>query len=153
MADGTDEGAFDFVLPTLPADLPAGLYQLALRVQRADSVEARTGGALPVALAPQITSFPPLVMTRGAGNLLRLRIGCTPAVRVGQNVSLRMDTREAPALPFTADTAVLDFELPDAPPAGGTPLLRLQVDGIESVAVDRSATPPAFFDHRITLPA
>jgi hypothetical protein len=62
-----------------------------------------------------------------------------------------MDTREAPAQPFTATTATLDFEFTDAPPAGGTPLLRLKVDGIESIVVNRSARPPAFFDHRITL--
>ena len=72
---------------------------------------------------------------------------------MGQKVTLLMDTREAPAHPFTADTANLDFDFPDAPPAGGTPLLRLKVDGIESVVVDRLAKPPMFFNHRITLPA
>ena len=63
-----------------------------------------------------------------------------------------MDSREAQAQPFTANTATLDFQFADAPPAGATPLLRLKVDGIESIVVNRGARPPAFFNHRITLP-
>jgi hypothetical protein len=92
-------------------------------------------------------------MTRSAANVVRVRIGCRPEVRVGQKVTLLMDTREAPAQPFTTHTATLDFEFADAPPAGGRPLLRLKVDGIESVVVNRGKRPPEFLDHRITLPA
>ena len=151
---GTDELRFDFTVPDLPADLPVGVYQLVLRVLRAGEVEPRTSNLLPVALAPAITTFPPLLLARSAANLLSVRIGVRPAVRAGQKVALLMDTREAPARPYnTAQTASLDFEFPDAPPAGGTPLLRLKVDGIESIVVDRGARPPVFFNQRITLPA
>lgn len=153
LADGDDDSAFDFVLPALPADLPAGLYRTELRVTRPGELRPRSSNALPVAIAPAITSFPPLAMVRSAANVLSLTIGCSPAVRVGQVVSLLMDGREAAAQPFAADTSQLSFEFADAPPAGGTPLLRLKVDGIESVVIDRSAVPPAFFNHRITLPA
>jgi hypothetical protein len=153
LPDGTEEAGFDFTLPNLPAALPAGLYQLQLRVLRPDKPEPRLSNVLPVALAPMITSFPPLAMTRSAGNVLSLRIGCRPDIRVGQKVTLLMDTREAPAQPFGSNTPTLDFSFADAPPAGGTPLLRLRVDGIDSIVVDRGARPPAFFDRRITLPA
>jgi hypothetical protein len=123
---------------------------------RAGEAEPRTSNPLPVALAPVITSFPPLAMTRGVVNgvvnVLSLRIGCQPEARVGQKVALLMDSREAQAQPFAANTSTLDFQFADAPPAGGTPLLRLKVDGIESIAVNRGARPPAFFNHRITLP-
>jgi hypothetical protein len=156
VADGTDEASFVFNVPNLPVDLPVGLYQLELRVLRSGEAEPRISNPLPVALAPAIT-FPPIAMTRGVvngvANVLSLRIGCQPEVRVGQKVTLRMDTREAPAQPFIANTATLDFQFADAPPAGGTPLLRLKVDGIESLVVNRGARPPEFFNHRITLPA
>lgn len=152
LADGNDDTMFGFVLPALPA-LPAGVYRAELRVTRPGELRPRSSNALPVAIAPAITSFPPLAMARSAANVLSLTIACTPAVRVGQAVSLLMDGREATALPFNADTSQLSFEFADAPPAGGTPLLRLKVDGIESVAIDRSARPPVFFNHRITLPA
>jgi hypothetical protein len=153
VADGSDETALGFTVPNLPAALPAGLYQLRLRVLRAGDTAPRTSNSLPVALAPAITSFPPLVLTRSPANVLSVRIGCTPEVRVGQKATLLMDAREAPAKPFAANSATLDFEFADAPPAGATPLLRLRVDGIESIVVNRGARPPVFFDHRITLPA
>jgi hypothetical protein len=155
--DGDDEAAFAFTVPNLPADLPVGLYQMQLRVLRDSATDPSFSNVLPVALAPAITTFPPTVMTRGTvdgvPNVLRLRIGCRPQVRAGQKVTLLMDTREVRAQPFTGNVATLDFRFPDAPPAGGTPLLRLKVDDIESVVIDRGAKPPAFFNHRITLPA
>jgi hypothetical protein len=153
LADSADEATFTFNVPSLPAALPVGLYQLQLRVLRVGEAEPRTSNPLPVALAPAITSFPPIAMTRSGANVLSVRIGCQPEVRLGQKVTLLMDTREAPAQPFSANSATLDFEFADAPPAGGTPLLRLKVDGIESIVVNRGARPPAFFNHRITLPA
>lgn len=151
--NGTDEATFAFNVPNLPADLPVGVYRLELRVLRPGEADPRTSNALPVALAPAITTFPPIAMARSATNVLSLTIGCQPELRVGQKVTLLMDTREAPAQPFTANTATLDFEFADAPPAGGTPLLRLKVDGIESLVVNRGAQPPVFFNHRITVPA
>ena len=153
IANGSDELSIAFNLPVLPAALPVGVYRLQLSVLRAGEATPRLSNALPVALAPAITSFPPLAMARSGANVLSLQIGCRPEVRVGQKVALLMDTREAPAQPFIANTATLAFEFADAPPAGGTPLLRLKVDDIESVVVDRGAKPPQFFNHRITLPA
>ena len=154
LPDGSDEARLDFTA-NLPVGLPVGVYRLELRVLRAGEAEPRTSNPLPVALAPAIT-FPPIAMTRGVvdgvANVLSLTIACQPAVRVGQKVALLMDSREAQAQPFTANTSTLDFQFADAPPAGGTPLLRLKVDGIESIVVNRGARPPAFFNHRITLP-
>ena len=155
LANSADEAGLDFTVPILPAGLPVGIYQLELHVLRAGEAKPRTSNPLPVALAPVIT-FPPIAITRGVvngvANVLSLRIGCQPEARAGQKVTLLMDTREAPAQPFTANTTTLNFEFADAPPADGTPLLRLKVDGIESIVVNRGARPPAFFNHRITLP-
>jgi len=156
LADGSNESSFDFTVPDLPLDLPVGIYRLSLRVLRADDPDlaTRTSNPLPVALAPAITSFPPLLLARSVANVISVRIGVRPDVRAGQKVTLLMDTREAPAQSFSAaQTATLDFEFPDAPPAGGTPLLRLKVDGIESIVVDRGARPPVFLNLRIVLPA
>ena len=157
LASSTDEASFIFTVPNLPADLPVGVYQLELRVLSPGDAEPRTSNPVPVALAPAITSFPPIAVTRGVvngvANVLSLTIGCQPEVRVGQKVTLLMDTREAQAALFTANTSTLDFKFADAPPAGGTPLLRLKIDGIESIVVNRGAWPPVFFaDQRITLP-
>jgi hypothetical protein len=156
LADGSDDTSLDFTVPNLPAALPVGMYRLQLRVLRAGESAPSTSNLLPVALAPAIV-FPPVSMSRGAvdgvPNVLSLRIACRPDVRAGQNIALRMDNRETTARPFAANTATLDFRFADAPPAGGTPLMRLKVDGIESIVVNRDARQPAFFNHRITLPS
>ena len=155
VADGTDELSFVFDLSAsnLPADLPVGIYQLELRVLRSGEAEPRTSNPLPVALAPAIM-FPPIEIARSVANVLSLTIACQPDVRVGQKVTLLMDTREALPLPITTIPPTLRFEFTDAPPAGGTPppLLRLKVDGIESIVINRAKRPPVFFDHYITLP-
>lgn len=153
VADGTDEDEFSFNVPLLPAALPVGVYRLELRVLRPDESEPRISNTVPVALAPAITTFPPIAMARSGANLLSLTLGLQPEVRVGQSVVLMMDTREAAAQPFAANAGQLNFEFANAPPAGGTPLLRLKVDGVESTVVNRTVRPPAFFDDRITLPA
>jgi uncharacterized protein DUF4255 len=153
LANGTDEASLGFSVPNLPSALPAGAYQLELRVLRAGEAKPRSSNRLPVVLVPAITSFPAVLMTRSGANVLTLRITCKPAVRVGQNVVLLMDERAVPAQAFTTSTGTLDFEFSDAPPAGGTPLLRLKVDGVESIVVNRTARPAEFFNHRITLPA
>lgn len=152
LPDGTLETGLSFTLPNLPAALPAGIWQLELRVQRPGEPRVRTSNALPLALAPQITSFPPLALARDAANTLTVTLACEPALRPGQSVALLMDSREAPATPISTATQQPSFSFADAPPAGGTPLLRLRVDGIESVVVNRAVKPPAFFNHRITLP-
>lgn len=148
------EGDFDFVLPNLPNDLPVGVYRLELNVLRPGDVAPRVSNALPVALAPAITSFPPTSIGRDPppDAVLHISITCTPAVRPGQRIALMMDGAEAPALPFAAATTTLAFDFERAPPAGATPLLRLKVDGIESVVVNRAVKPAAFFNHRVTLP-
>lgn len=153
LAAGSDETALSFTLPLLAAELPVGVYRLQLRVLRAGDATPRFSNPLPVALAPAITSFPPLAMARNAENVLSLTLACRPEARVGQTIALMLDSREAAARPFNAQRASLDFDFVDAPPAGGTPLLRLKVDGIESVVVNRGARPPVFFNQRITLPA
>ncbi len=153
LADSAEEATVDALLPVLPAALPVGLYRVELRVRRAGELRPRTSNALPLALAPAITSLPPLAISRSPQNVLSLTLGVQPEVRAGQSVSLLMGSLEAAAAPFAADTAQLDFSFANAPPAGATPLLRITVDGIESVVVNRAAVPPVFFDHRISLPA
>jgi hypothetical protein len=153
LADGSVETGISLSLPNLPAALPAGIWQLELRVQRAGEAQPRTSNALPVALAPRLTSLPPLAATRDGDNTVTLTVAFEPAVRQGQRVSLLLDSREAPAEPFAGtSTQQLTFRFADAPPAGGSALARLVVDGVHSIAVNRAARPPVFFNQRITWP-
>lgn len=134
-----------------PALWPCGLYRVELRVLLPASLTPHTSNTLPVALAPTFT-LPPVALTRDVKNVVHITLEVQPVVRAGQSVSLRMDSSES-STPVKTDKAQLSFAFADAPPGGGTPLLRLKVDGIDSVAIDRSTQPPSFFPHRITLPA
>ncbi len=60
-----------------------------------------------------------------------------------------------PAPPHPGPTATLNFVLPVAPNAlpSGSQWVRLRVDGIESILVDRTKTPPEFIPSQaVVLP-
>lgn len=147
-AVGGGYGLMQFVLPTLPADLPAGVYRLAAQVQRAGDPAPRTTNQLPLVVAPEITTALPMNVARVAGTAV-VTVDVRPQVRPGQAASLILGEREAPADAIAAPAGTLTFRFPDA--AAGTFLARLRVDGIDSLVVDRSVTPPVYFNHRITV--
>lgn len=140
----------EFLLPNQPSGLPAGVYTLALEVAPlADPADARTTNLVALPVAPQITS--------GLGNVARvnvdpntqlgdatLAIGCAPEVLPGQKASLVLGTRSIPAEPHPAATATLTFKAQDF--AAGEYRVRLRIDGIESLLVDRSNPDAPAFD-------
>jgi hypothetical protein len=56
---------------------------------------------------------------------------------------------EVTAQPFTVATGTVTFVVTTAPV--GEHLVRLRVDGIDSPLVNHAATPPVFFNQRITI--
>jgi hypothetical protein len=143
--------AVSFVLPNLPVDFPAGSYLAALQLVRPGESTPRTSNQLLVAVAPRATSLttPPQVFTRDASGTAVVTIGCTPQVQPRQRASLILGTREIVAAAHPGPTATLTFTVHDAP--AGTHHVRLRVDGVDSLLVDRAARPPVFFDQRITI--
>jgi hypothetical protein len=103
-----------------------------------------------VSIAPQATSLtsPPQVFT-GVGGTAVVTISCTPQVQPRQRASLILGTREFIADPHPNPTDSLAFTIANAPV--GTHHVRLRVDGVDSHLVDRSASPPVFFDQRIEI--
>ncbi len=129
----------EFTIPTgAPADWPVGLWTVRVGLEQ-DGDDRRTN-ALALVLAPTPDAAGASVSTVGSTTTIDLPV--TPEVRPEQSVSLVVGSREVPALPHPASTALLSFELEDAEP--GTWFVRLRVDGVESVLVNRSATPPEF---------
>ncbi|MGB4856573.1 MAG: DUF4255 domain-containing protein, partial [Candidatus Dechloromonas phosphoritropha] len=134
----------------VPNDLPVGLYRVELSVQRLDESHARRTNQLPLALAPQ-PILPPASAGRNA-DTVTVKLDVLPPVRPGQSVTLILGEREIIAEQFTAPASQLTFKIAAPPPAGSTHLARLRVDGFESPIIDRTATPVAYLDRRITLP-
>jgi hypothetical protein len=139
----------EFTVPALPADLPAATYEIAALVQRPGEPTRRQSNTLALTIAPRITTALPAAFARDGDGDATLTLLLEPEVRVGQSAALLLGTQEVPAEPFNANTSALTFIVRSAVP--GTYLARLRVDGIESLIIDRSATPPTFLDLRITV--
>jgi hypothetical protein len=128
--------------PLNPASWQVGIYEVSIALVQG-GIERETN-RLPLALAPliQIRRQPADALAR----LASLEVDCLPPVKVGQRVMLIVGERELTPQPFTAPTSSLAFNAPAAPdslPTGSLPV-RLRVDGIESLVVNRQATPPRF---------
>jgi hypothetical protein len=138
-------------LPNNPAVWPAGNYSLELEV---GGVTKHVSNALPVSVAPVI-DMPGSSAARDGDQNLIVSIHCSPAVQPGQNAILILGDITALSDPHPNATQDLTFTFlnADAPDAGATPLIRLRIDGVESIFIDRSQTPPVFDDtQRMTLP-
>jgi hypothetical protein len=131
-----------FLLPDTPADLPAGPYQVAVEVQRPGEPLPRVSNSLPLLVAPRITSTLPFSVTRDAEGAATLQLSCSPEVRPAQRATLVVGEREVLAAPHPNQTANLTFIVVEAAP--GDHLLRLRIDGVESVLANRETVPPSF---------
>jgi Pvc16 N-terminal domain len=143
------------VVPDLHAVLPAGFYTVAVDVGTDETTQhgvvniKRTTNRLAFALAPGITSpmptSAPRDLTTGDATLT---LTCKPDAQPGQRVALMLGDREIPARHFNTPTSTLHFDFSNPPPgvAAGpfTFYARLRVDGVDSLFVNRAASPPEF---------
>jgi hypothetical protein len=149
-----------FTLSNAPAIFPVGIYQLSTQVVRPGlrpgDISLKTSNQLALVISPEITTsftpFPPENLSRDAQDTVTIELSCRPEVRPGQRAELILGNLAVFAEPFANATADLIFLFPNAPPAGTEHLVRLRVDGIESPIINRAATPPVFFNQRVTLP-
>jgi hypothetical protein len=107
-----------------------------------------TTNELPMALAPRIVN---INATKAAG-VVTINVQCSPKVWQGQEVLLVVGDRAFVAEPITvAKTDTLIFKPTDL--ASGTPWVRLRVEGIDSILIDASTTPPTFDPtQKVTIP-
>lgn len=127
------------------ATWPAGFYLATVTVQRGDE-PARASNALAFALAPTISLSP---STAAAGNI-QLTLTSAPMLRQGQRVSLLFRDGEIVAPAITQPTDQVIFNLQGVP-AGqpGEYVVRLRVDGVDSIPIDRQAAMPKFASGQI----
>ena len=132
-------------VPTQPAVWPAGFYTLAVLVQRTGEAFRRTTNALSLSLAPSVTIAPPMAT---AGDIT-LTVTVSPqlwlpeqraALLLGDQQILPQPPPPPPPLPVKTDT--LTFQALAV--AAGEYWIRLRVDGVDSLLVNRSVTPPVF---------
>lgn len=134
--------------PQDPDSWRAGVYTVSATIQSATE-SARTN-ELVVTLAPRIES--PVATV--AGGEVTLTVTCRPKVWKTQQVTLVVGERELAAEPIAADkTSTLQFKDKATLLPSGEYWLRLRVDGVESILVDRAKRPPAFdSSQKVTIP-
>lgn len=141
------------IAPNMPGLWPAGFYTVTAVVQR-PNLPPWTTNALPFALAPRILSISPLTALQGD---VTLTLTCVPQVRPEQQAVLLFGDRAVPLQsvsvpPDLATPSSLAVLVADTLP--GTYVLRLRVDGVDSVPVDFSSQPPQFADdQKVTIHA
>lgn len=139
---GGTESRITVQIPDDPATWRVGFYSVTVVIETAGEPE-RSTNSLPLSLAPTIVAIDPAnpVTRDGAGNVT-LTLTCKPHIQPEQRAVLLLGDREIAAEPHPAPTNTLSFVVEDAPV--GNHFVRLRVDGIDSLLIDRSTTPPTF---------
>lgn len=128
-------------LPNDSGNWVAGFYTLGVRVTQTGQ-PSRTTNELSFSLAPQILDIIPRQVIRDANGEVTLAVICSPQVRSQQRVALLLGDREVLAQSRTTQTDRLEFRITGVTP--GEYFLRLRIDGVDSLLVDRTVTPPVF---------
>ena len=148
-ASGT-ESSVSFLLPNDPVNIPAGTYTACLQLQKAGEPRPRRTNVLPLTIAPKIQSGSlPASINIGGNPSITLTPTSTPQVRPNQRVSLLLGGIELLADPFTVATATPSFTFTD--PVPDKYWVRLRVDGVDSLLVDTSVSPPQFTGPQIDV--
>jgi hypothetical protein len=126
------------IIPNSPANWPAGFYTVSLMVQRPTETYRRATNQLSFGLAPKITIAPP----NAAGPNIAYTVTCSPEVRPEQYAALLLGDQEIVAQPHSTQTATPSFQAQNL--STGKYFVRLRVDGVDSLLVNRAVTPPMF---------
>jgi len=126
------------IIPNSAANWPAGFYTVSLMVQRPTETYRRTTNQVSFGLAPKITIAPP----SSAGPKITYTVTCSPEVRPEQYAALLLGDQEIVAQPHATQTASLSFKAQNL--SAGKYFVRLRVDGVDSLLVNRAVTPPMF---------
>jgi hypothetical protein len=125
-------------IPNQPSTWPAGFYTVAVLVQRPGESFRRSTNQATLALAPALTIVP---ATAPAGNIL-YTVTSTPEVWPDQRATLLLGDQEILADAHAVQTNMLTFAATNV--AAGDYYVRLRVDGVDSLLVNRAVTPPIF---------
>jgi len=126
----------------VPPQLPAGVCTVTALFSQPGQPE-RTSNELPLAVAPRVTGLPAAPVPRDGTGTAIVNLTCDPQVLEGQAVFLLLGERQVPLDPdFALPTGTLRFVVAHATP--GTFLVRVRVDGVDSLLVDRRPARPVF---------
>jgi len=136
------------------SDWAAGMYTLKVIIKRAGSDREYQSNELPFALSPTVTGIaPPNPIARDVGGDVQLTLTVKPDVLPEQSAILYFADREVLAADHAAATDTLSFKIEDAPVVQNS-LLRLRIDGVDSLPVERQQNPDRLVfadDQKVTI--
>lgn len=138
-------------IPTNPNQWPAGIYTVKVIVHKAGKPD-KISNSLPIMLAPTI-HFPVTIvpLSPPAAKNYMATVAFHPALRPEQDASLLLGGNEFKAGEHLAVTSSLNIQLNGV--EDGPYFIRLRIDGVDSLLIDMSASPPVFkASNQITLP-
>ncbi len=148
----------DEVEVTLPndaaaaVDWPPGNWTVALAVQRPGETELRISNSLPMMLAPDLDLGTSSASRDAGTGAVTVQLVFTPEVRASQSVRLMVAGHEALPANLNSQTGSLEFVYPELP--AGNQRLRLRVDGVDSLLINREKEPPEFeASQKLVIPA
>jgi len=138
--------------PNAMDDWAVGVYMVSLKAS-VSGEPAWVTNSVPMALSPLVTVTP---LNHAAGTI-NLTVTCTPRLRASQHADVRLLLGAVEVLPATITTpadptkpTTLTFSVPGV--AAGDYVVRLRVEGIDSLPVVYAGTPPTFtFDAAQTV--
>ena len=152
--DAASAEAIKLVIPSDPAtassDWVAGMYSIKVIVKRAGSDREYMSNELPIAFSPSVIQITPASpVARDANGDGQLVVTVKPNVLPQQSAVIYLADREAEASEHLVATDTLTFNIKDAP-AVENAILRLRVDGVDSLPVERRHDPErlAFADNQ-----
>ena len=145
---------FTLTIPNSPSLLVAGLCTLTVTVTEpvsGGSPKVRTSNAVPLAIAPTITSYSTTSTSASATGTYSVDV--QPDVRIQQRATLLVGDTEFLSYPhLSGPTNLLQFDVSGLAP--GFYPLRVRIDGIDSFIVDYAKSPPVMataFPRSVTL--
>jgi hypothetical protein len=124
-----------------PAQLVAGVWTVSALFSQPGQPD-RASNELPLAVASKV-NVPPGPLRRDAGGTVTVTLTCSPAVGPGQAAFLLLGDRQVPLDPaFVLPSGSLRFVVARAQP--GAYFIRVRVDGVDSLLVDRRPAVPVF---------
>jgi hypothetical protein len=126
----------------VPSQLPIGFCTVAALFSQPGQPD-RTSNQLPLAVAPRVSGLPAAPVPRNNAGAAIVTCTCDPPVRASQAAFLLLGERQLPLDPGVALPAgTLRFVVDQAIP--GAFLVRVRVDGVDSLLVDRRPAVPVF---------
>jgi hypothetical protein len=133
-------------IPSVPAtantDWAAGFYSVKVFIKKGGDDKVYSSNEMPITFSPEVTQIqPPNPIAPDGNGDVTLTITCKPEVRPEQSAVVLLADREVSAAAHNASTDQLTFVITGAPLVQDA-VLRLRVDGVDSMPYERKDNPP-----------